>query len=156
MQLAREDNDVTVSECCAPPGSRGSRRVALHPAGRPPRADGGYRAVVDPSIQYQTLQGWGTSLAWWANVVGGFPEPARSDYIRKVFDPVVGLGLNVVRYNIGGGENLAYHFMECRAAVPGFEPSAGVWDWAADANQRWVVDSAMSLSRRVGCHVSDT
>ena len=72
-----------------------------------PRADTAYGAVVDPSIQYQTLQGWGTSLAWWANVVGGFPEPVRSDYIRKVFDPVEGLGLNVVRYNIGGGENPA-------------------------------------------------
>src|SRR5215470_13475794 len=68
------------------------------------RADDGYRAVVDPSIQYQTLQGWGTSLAWWGNVVGGFPEPVRSDYISKVFDPVDGLGFNVVRYNIGGGE----------------------------------------------------
>jgi hypothetical protein len=33
---------------------------------------------VDPSIQYQTLQGWGTSLAWWANVVGGFPDAARN------------------------------------------------------------------------------
>ena len=113
------------------------------PAGRL-RADGAYSATVDPSIQYQTLQGWGTSLAWWANVVGGFPEPVRSDYIRKVFDPVDGLGLNVVRYNIGGGENPAYHFMEYRAAVPGFEPVADVWDWTADANQLWVLESAIA------------
>ena len=103
-----------------------------------------YRAVVDPSIQYQTLQGWGTSLAWWGNVVGGFPEPVRSDYISKVFDPVDGLGFNVIRYNIGGGENPIYHFMEYRARVPGFEPSPGVWDWTADANQRWVLDAAIA------------
>jgi O-glycosyl hydrolase len=103
-----------------------------------------YSAVVDPSVQYQTLQGWGTSLAWWANVVGGFPEPVRSDYITKVFDPVDGLGLNVVRYNIGGGENPAYNFMEYRAAVPGFEPSPGVWDWTADQKQRWVLESAIA------------
>src|SRR5215472_18941511 len=82
------------------------------------QANTGRRTIVDPSIQYQTFGGWGTSLAWWGNVVGGFPEPARSDYIQKVFDPIDGLGLNVVRYNIGGGENPDYHFMEYRAAVP--------------------------------------
>ena len=121
--------------------------TALLLTGKFARAQGenaGYRAIIDPSIQYQTLQGWGTSLAWWGNVVGGFPEPARSDYIQKVFDPVQGLGLNVVRYNIGGGENPAYHFMEYRAAVPGFEPSPGVWDWTADANQRWVLNAAIT------------
>jgi O-glycosyl hydrolase len=99
--------------------------------------------AVDPSNQYQTLEGWGTSLAWWANVVGGFPDAASNDYIGKIFDPVNGLGLNVVRYNIGGGENPAYHFMEYRAAVPGYEPAPGVWDWTADANQRWVLQAAI-------------
>jgi O-glycosyl hydrolase len=100
--------------------------------------------AVDPSLQYQTLEGWGTSLAWWANVVGGFPDAARNDYVQKVFDPVNGLGLNAVRYNIGGGENPAYHFLQFRKAVPGFEPSPGVWDWTADANQRWVLQVALA------------
>src|SRR5262249_32067931 len=62
----------------------------------------------------------------------------------RIFDPVAGLGLNVVRYNIGGGENPAYHFMEYRAAVPGYEPAPGVWDWTADANQRWVLQAAIA------------
>ncbi len=39
----------------------------------PARAD--YTATVDPTVQYQTWEGWGSSLAWWAKVVGGFPEP---------------------------------------------------------------------------------
>ena len=112
----------------------------------PARAD--YTTVVDPSVRYQTWQGWGTSLAWWAKVVGGFPEPARSDYLDKAFDPVKGLGLNVVRYNVGGGENPQHAapnkpFLSFRAAVPGYEPSPGVWDWTADANQRWVLREAM-------------
>ena len=105
-------------------------------------------ALVDPSVQYQTWEGWGTSLAWWAKVVGGYPEPARSDYIEKAFDPVKGLGLNIVRYNIGGGENPAHlspnpQFLGFRDAVPGYEPSPGVWDWTADANQRWVLQAAI-------------
>ena len=104
--------------------------------------------TIDPSIRYGTWQGWGTSLAWWAKVVGGFPEPSRSDYMTKGFDPVQGLGLNIVRYNIGGGENPLYQApnkesLSFRAAVPGYEPSRGVWDWNADANQRWVLKSAI-------------
>jgi len=105
-------------------------------------------ALVDPSIPYQTWQGWGTSLAWWAKIVGGYPEPIRSDYIDKAFDPVKGLGLNIVRYNIGGGENPAHltpnpQMLGFRNAVPGFEPQSGVWDWTADANQRWVLEAAI-------------
>lgn len=107
-------------------------------------------ATVDPSVQFQTWQGWGTSLAWWAKVVGGLPEPARQDYMDKAFDPVKGLGLNIVRYNIGGGENPAHllpnrQFMGFREAVPGFEPAQGVWDWSADANQRWVLKRAIQM-----------
>ena len=105
-------------------------------------------ALVDPSVQYQTWEGWGTSLAWWAKVVGGYPEPIRSDYIEKAFDPVKGLGLNIVRYNIGGGENPLHlapnpQFLSFRTAVPGFEPAPGKWDWTADANQRWVLQAAI-------------
>ncbi len=105
-------------------------------------------ALVDPSVPSQTWEGWGTSLAWWAHVVGGFPEPIRTEYMDKAFDPVKGLGLNVIRYNIGGGENPAHlppnkQFLSFRAAVPGFSPSPGVWDWSADANQRYVLKAAM-------------
>ncbi|WP_283657901.1 hypothetical protein [Paenibacillus sp. RC343] len=28
-------------------------------------AAGSYTAVAEPSQQYQTIEGWGTSLAWW-------------------------------------------------------------------------------------------
>ena len=106
--------------------------------------------IVDPTIRYQTWQGWGTSLAWWAKVVGGLPEPARTDYMEKAFDPVKGLGLNIVRYNIGGGENPEHltpnkQFLEFRAAIPGYEPSPGHWDWNADPNQRWVLQRALKM-----------
>ncbi len=106
--------------------------------------------AVDPAVQFQAWQGWGTSLAWWANVVGTFPEPARTDYVTKAFDPVKGLGLNVVRCNIGGGENpqfLAPHpaFLTLRSAVPGFEPSPGQWNWGADTGQRSVLRRAIGL-----------
>lgn len=122
--------------------------AALCLAAAPVHAQTTAPILVDPSVQYQTFEGWGTSLAWWAKVVGGYPEPARSDYIDKAFDPVKGLGLNVVRYNIGGGENPQYlapnkQYLQFRANMPGFEPSPGQWDWSADANQRWVLQAAI-------------
>ena len=121
--------------------------LAMMMAGAMARAD---TATVDPSVQFQTWEGWGTSLAWWAKVVGGLPEPARQDYMDKAFDPVKGLGLNIIRYNIGGGENPAHllpnkQFMGFREAMPGFEPSQGVWDWNADASQRWVLKRAIQM-----------
>ncbi len=107
-----------------------------------------YTASVDLNTKYQTFEGWGTSLAWWANVVGGYPDANRNNYISQFFDPVTGMGLNVVRYNIGGGENPAYlppngAYIQYRARVPGFEASAGHYDWTQDANQRWVLQQSM-------------
>jgi len=99
-------------------------------------------ALVDPAVRYQTFEGWGVSLAWWAKVVGGFPDSDRNDYMEKVFDPEKGLGLNIVRYNIGGGEDPALHMMPFRADMEGFEPTAGQWNWDADAGQRWVLQQA--------------
>lgn len=108
--------------------------------------------TVDPTVKYQTLQGWGVSLAWWAKVVGGYPTAARERIMHMMFDPKTGLGLNVVRYNIGGGENPKYpidetgwRFLHFRTAIPGYEPSLGRWDWNADANQRRILKEAISM-----------
>ena len=49
------------------------------------------------------FEGWGTSLAWWANDLGGWEDQTKVDEIMDlIFDPAQGLGLNIVRYNIGG------------------------------------------------------
>ena len=59
------------------------------------------------------------------------------------------LGLNIVRYNIGGGENPARsNTMEFRARIPGFQPEPGKWDWNADANQRWMLRAAVARGWR--------
>jgi O-glycosyl hydrolase len=113
-------------------------------AGRPPRppvsAEPGTTLVkVDPGAPLQTFEGWGTSLCWWANQVGGWSKTARDAFVEAVVDPVDGLGYNVFRYNIGGGENPAHEHMNEHREMPGFQPSAGTWTWDADANQRAVL-----------------
>jgi O-glycosyl hydrolase len=85
------------------------------------------------------FDGWGTSLCWWAHIVGGFTN--RDEYADLAFKE---LGWNIVRYNIGGGENPARsNTMEFRARIPGFQPEPGKWDWSADANQRWMLRAAV-------------
>jgi O-glycosyl hydrolase len=108
-----------------------------------------YSTNVNFNTKYQTFEGWGTSLAWWANVVGGYPDANRNDYVSRVFDPTYGLGLNIVRYNIGGGENPKYlapnsQYLQFRANMPGFlaSPTAS-YDWTQDANQRWVLQQSI-------------
>jgi O-glycosyl hydrolase len=97
--------------------------------------------VVDPrTVLVRHFDGWGVSLCWWANVVGGYTN--REEYADLAFKQ---LGLNIVRYNIGGGENPARsNTMEFRARVPGFQPAPGKWDWSADANQRWMLRAAVA------------
>jgi O-glycosyl hydrolase len=94
---------------------------------------------VDPATAYQTFEGWGTSLCWWANHVGGWSATARNAVVDAVVNPVTGLGYNVFRYNIGGGDAPAHEHMGEHREMPGFEPSAGTWDWDADANQRAIL-----------------
>jgi len=75
-----------------------SRTTALATAGFSPGA------IEVTSRDAYRFEGWGTSLAWWANVVGGWQSP------QQIVDELFGLpdnehpdrlGLNVIRYNIG-------------------------------------------------------
>ncbi|HEV2318337.1 MAG TPA: hypothetical protein VGV18_01200, partial [Verrucomicrobiae bacterium] len=97
-------------------------------------------AKINPAnVLVNDFQGWGVSLCWWANVVGGYSN--RVQYADLIFK---GLKLNIVRYSIGGGENPAGPgTIQFRAMVPGFEPKRGVWDWNADRNQRWMLKAAL-------------
>jgi O-glycosyl hydrolase len=109
----------------------------------PPPALADYSVSVNPnSVLVTNFQGWGTSLCWWANVVGGYSN--RDTYASLAFSQ---LKLNIVRYNIGGGENpaLTNTITNYRAIMQGFEPTNGLWNWNADANQRWMLRTALSL-----------
>lgn len=109
--------------------------------------------TIDASMSSQTLEGWGTSLAWFANGVGGWTNTgSQNSLMNALFSPSSGLGLNYLRYNIGGGDNpncgtSGYYacISPLRHADPGYEPTYGSYDWAQDSNQRWVAQTAQSL-----------
>ena len=45
-------------------------------------------------------EGWGTSLCWWANRIG-YNETLTAKSAALFFDAQKGLGLNIMRYNVG-------------------------------------------------------
>lgn len=109
---------------------------------------------VDVSMANQTFEGWGTSLAWFANSLGGWSNTTnQNELMQALFSSSNGLGLNYLRYNIGGGDDplcgtVGAHYAcitPIYHATPGYEPSSGTYNWARDANQRWVATNAQSL-----------
>ncbi|MGA1798972.1 glycoside hydrolase [Sphingomonas sp. 4RDLI-65] len=127
------------------PAAPAAVTVALHPA------------IDRPSTVFE---GWGTALAWFANVTGGWPDAERQRLADLFYGPD-GLGWTIARYNIGGGNSAETPpYLRQGAAVPGFwrRPSGAtckdwwraddeaVWDWSQDTNQRWWLDA---ISARV-------
>ncbi|MEX1656739.1 beta-1,6-galactanase [Streptomyces pseudovenezuelae] len=119
--------------------------------------------AVSPGTSYGTWEGWGTSLAWWANVFG-----ARDDFADIFFTTkstsyngttLPGLGLNIARYNLGASSwnSVNGESMVASANIPAFkqiegywqdwnneDPTSSAWDWTADANQRAMLVKATS------------
>ena len=65
------------------------------------------------------FEGWGTSLCWWANRVG-FSETMVNES-AKLFFSKEGLNLNIMRYNIGGGDDPSHnHITRTDSEMPGW------------------------------------
>lgn len=56
--------------------------------------------TLNQNIEYQEFDGFGASSCWWAQICG---DSAYADEVAKTLYSQEGLGLNIYRYNIGGG-----------------------------------------------------
>lgn len=113
----------------------------------PPQAE----PVCDRSQGCRGFEGWGSALAWNSIDLAGLDDGVKAEFMDAVWNRTNGLGLNVVRYSLAGGENPdprhyrnsnVSHFQR-NALLPGFQPSEGVWDWDADRGQRWMLTEAI-------------
>jgi O-glycosyl hydrolase len=104
---------------------------------------------VDARTKHQTFEGWGTSLAWWAYQIGGWSSNKRNELVDLIVDPVAGLGYNVFRYNIGGGDAPGHSHMDANRQMPGFEAAGGTWDWNADSRQTAVLTRILASGKNV-------
>ena len=71
------------------------------------------------SVNNGIFEGWGTSLCWWANRLG-FSEKLTQKSARLFFSEE-GLSLNIMRYNIGGGDDPHHnHITRTDSEMPGW------------------------------------
>lgn len=97
------------------------------------------------------FEGWGTSLCWWANRVG-FSEKLTKDSAKLFFSKEDGLGLNIMRYNIGGGDDPSHnHIKRTDSEIPGWwkydeEKKDFVFNSDTDKNQLAVLLQAYKAS----------
>lgn len=102
-------------------------------------------AVIDPTQSYQQLEGWGSSLCWWAAQVGNWDEKKVDEIVDLITSPDK-LNMNIFRYNIGGGDDPAHadgHMVKGkgkRAEMEGFKDSpTAPYNWNADKGQRTIL-----------------
>lgn len=102
-----------------------------------------FGGVVDPSSHGPRFKGWGTSLAWWANVTGSWSDQGTFESLMDdVFDHETGLGLTIVRLNIGAGQNPSFppNYMNPGRSMPSYKPGPDDdYDFIADRAQQRVL-----------------
>ncbi len=103
---------------------------------------------VNKFVEHQTFEGFGTSSAWWSQTIDD--EETAREIARLLYDDETGLGLDIYRYNIGGGEK---ENPACRIGDPNrrtesfyvFNKETGEYeyDFTRDANARRMLDMAV-------------
>ena len=92
------------------------------------------------------FQGWGSSFCWWANRLG-YSDSLAKQVAELFYSKEQGLGLNIIRYNIGGGDDPTHeHITRTDSMIPGYwkDGTEGFvngeytweYDWSKDSNQR--------------------
>lgn len=129
----------------------------------------GQTIKVDGANNSGQWQGWGSSLAWWARAIGGTANAdyyADLIYTTKETDGLPGLGLNIVRYNVGGGginkpqENKGPK-LQWQMDIHGYWPDPNnnepaTWSWFVDHNQRTMMKKAQERGANVFEMFSDS
>ncbi len=109
------------------------------------------KIIVDKSKKYQTYTGIGASGAWWAQCVGGWTHtdsdgmPVRDKIAELLYNKKTGIGMNIYRYNIGGGSihSGKGSYSQPLRATECFETAPGEYDWSRDANAVYMMKKAV-------------
>ena len=103
------------------------------------------------------FQGFGTSFCWWPNRLG-YSDDLAEKSATAFYDKDKGLGLTIIRYNIGGGDDPTHdHITRTDSKVPGYWANPNYdsssktytwdYDWTKDYNQRNVLLKSVAKNR---------
>ncbi|MBR6420762.1 MAG: discoidin domain-containing protein [Oscillospiraceae bacterium] len=100
------------------------------------------------AINNGVFEGWGTSLCWWANRLGYSDSLAQK--AADAFYGDDGLRMNIMRFNIGGGDNPTHdHITRTDSNMPGYtvyNNGQVTYNWNADYNQRNVLRKCVAAA----------
>lgn len=107
---------------------------------------------VNPAKQFQRIEGFGASGAWWAQIVGGWEhidpasgKPVRDRISELLYSKEKGIGLQIYRYNIGGGSKQSGKgkFSEPARRTESFDAGDSQYDWSRDAQAVYMMKRAV-------------
>lgn len=108
---------------------------------------------VNKFVEHQTFEGFGTSSAWWSQTIDD--EETAREIARLLYDDETGLGLDIYRYNIGGGEkdNPNTRIGDPNRRTESFyvlneETGEYEYDFTRDANARRMLDMAVEYGAK--------
>ncbi|KQM69408.1 hypothetical protein ASE74_05260 [Pedobacter sp. Leaf216] len=107
---------------------------------------------IDPSIQFQTIEGFGASDAWSCQFAGLWPDEKKNKMADLLFSSKmtdtgqpVGIGLNMWRFSIGAGSAAQHKESdigdEWRRQLSFLQPD-GQYNWNAMPGQTWFLKAA--------------
>ena len=119
--------------------------------------------IINPTIKHQRVEGWGVSLAWWANLAGGMSQSTQDTLAKYAVND---LNFNIFRFNIGGGENpnctAGDHIRKDGGKMPGYRSPQldnqgfGTYNLANDARQIAMMNKIATLRAAKGDIVTET
>jgi O-glycosyl hydrolase len=108
--------------------------------------------VVNPAIQYQTIEHFGASDAWACQFVGKWPDEKKNAIADLLFSTDTlpdgsprGIGLSIWRFNIGGGsieQGDASGIRDEWRRAESFMDNNGQLDFNKQAGQTWFLQAA--------------
>ena len=108
---------------------------------------------VNKFMEHQTFEGFGTSSAWWSQTIAD--EETAREIARLLYDDKTGLGLDIYRYNIGGGEKENPHTRigDPNRRTESFyvlneETGEYEYDFTRDENARRMLDMAVEYGAK--------
>ena len=103
---------------------------------------------IDESKSYQTVEHFGASAAWWAQCVGNWSEDKVQRIMNLLYSSSDGIGLDLIRYNVGGGKENAILTDQLRS-VASPESAPLIFDWTKDKAAINCVQKAVDLGAKV-------
>lgn len=135
--MKMKESYIFLTVCCLALCVSGFAQKKSVPQGKP--------ITLNISNKMQTIEGWGSSLCWWAGQVSKWEDQKIDSIITYITSPDY-MNMNIFRYNIGGGDDPVHidgHMLRGkgkRAEMEGFKASKDApYNWEADQAQRKIM-----------------